>query len=145
MFWKDYVGEDTPKAVARRRGSDCIQSGLLAQSAGALVLTVISNPSVPAFWLGAMMIVAGVPLLVVGCVRRARSKGWSERLGGFLGLFGFAGVLLLMLLPDRRRERYGFQVVMPLTVSTTWLPPDEDPKHMPRSWGEEHLRETRPS
>jgi len=142
MFWKDYVGQDNPNAVARRRGSDCIQNGLLAQAAGALIVGVIANPTIPAFWLGLTMIALSLPLIVIGCVRRARVKGYRGAVGA-LGLLGFPGVLVVIFLPDRYRARHGFQVVMPLTVSTTWVPPDEDPKHMPRSWGEEHLRDVR--
>ncbi|HEV7301057.1 MAG TPA: hypothetical protein VGN72_16945 [Tepidisphaeraceae bacterium] len=141
MFWKDrdYVGEETPQVIARRRGTDCIHSGLLAQSAGAFIMAMVGRPDIAPFWLGLVMILAGVPVLTVGCVRRARSKGYHGRVGA-LGLLGFVGVLVLAFLPDRNRAKAGFEVVMPMMVSTTWIPPDEDPKWMPRSWGEDQLR-----
>jgi hypothetical protein len=141
MFGKDYVGEDTPQALARRRGSDCIQTGLMAQAAGLFVTIAVGDPAVPAFWMGLMMLLVSVPLLLIGCYRRARIKGYGAGYAA-LGLIGLPGVLLLISLPDRHRQRPGFQVVMPLKVSTTWVPPDEDPRHRPRSWGEESLRHT---
>jgi hypothetical protein len=141
MFWKDrdYVGEDTPQAIARRRGTDCIHSGLLAQSAGAFVMAAVQRPDILAFWLGVALFILAFPVLVVGCTRRAQSKGHSPAYG-LLGLLGFVGVLLLAFVPDRNRAKAGFEVVMPMRVSTVWVPPDEDPKWMPRSWGEDEFR-----
>jgi hypothetical protein len=144
LFWKDYVGEDTPRARARRRGTDFINSGLLAQGVGSLIVGVVANPLVLAFWLGLLLIAMGVPALVVGCTRRGASKGYGPVVGGGLGLLGIFGVLALIALPDRTRPRHGFEVVRPLKVSTAWAPPDEDPRWNPRSWGEDEFRQMRP-
>ena len=134
MFWKDrdYVGEDTPRALAKRRGTDFIDSGLFVQFAGALIMGAVQRIDVLAFWLGATLVLLAVPLLVVGCARRSISKG-QRPIYGALGLLSLPGVVLLWFLPDRNRAKAGFDVVMPMKVSTTWLPPDEDPKWMPRS------------
>ncbi len=143
FFFKDYVGEDTPKTRARQRGTDFIQTGLLAQGIGSLIAGVIFQPDVPAFWLGLVLIASSFPVLIVGCLRRAASKGYGPTVGVFAAMFGVVGVLFLIVLPDRTRQKFGFDVVQPMKVSTTWMPPDEDPRWNLRSWGEDQFRKPR--
>jgi hypothetical protein len=137
---RDYVGEDNPRAVARRRGTDCIQTGLMSQACGALVVGTVLDTGVPAFWLGLTLILVGTPILVVGCYRRARIKGYGGGLA-VLGLLSFVGAIILIAFPDKNRPRKGFEVIMPMKVSTAWAPPDDDPRWDLRRWGEDQLRD----
>ena len=74
-------------------------------------MAAVHRVDVPAFWLGVGLILLGTPILIVGCYRRARIKGYRGHLAA-LGAFSLPGALLLIALPDKNRPRKGFEVVM---------------------------------
>ena len=137
-------GHDVLTARRRAYGTDYIQTGLVAQALGALMVVVVGKPYIAAYWLGWILIGLGTPVLLDGCVKRVKKKGYPAWVAA-TGLASFPGVLALILLPDqytRVARRKGFEVIMPKKVSTTWVVPEaeHDPlRWRPRSWGGESL------
>lgn len=52
--------------------------------------------------LGCLLILASLPLLIWGCLHYAEGKGHSKWIG-LVGLTGFLGLVVLVLLPDNHK------------------------------------------
>jgi hypothetical protein len=128
FFSQDWIGDDNPRVIAKKRGADYVRWGLVGQAAAALLLCA-DEPSAQLIVCGVTLLALATPVLIVGCVRHAKHKHYPKFYGVIAGILSIAGVLILHCLPDRfawTRRRKGFDVVMPKRVSTTWAPREED-------------------
>ncbi|HTL28594.1 MAG TPA: hypothetical protein VL282_05220 [Tepidisphaeraceae bacterium] len=126
---RDWVGEDNPRVIARKRGQDYTIWGLIGQALSAIMLFSDPNPSIELVVCAAAMLSLATPVLMVGCFRHARHKHYPHLLGIVCGLLSLPGVMILYCLPDRfawTRRRKGFDVVMPKRASTLWAATEED-------------------
>ena len=52
---------------------------------------------------GLLLILAGVPMMIWGCLNYAEGKGHSKWVG-LVGMAGILGLIVLMVLPDQHEE-----------------------------------------
>lgn len=130
MFWsRDWVGEDNPRVIARKRGADYIHWGLIGQGLAVMMLFSSLDPSIELVVCAGALLALATPVLLVGCYRHARHKHYPHLLGIAAGLLSLPGVVILYCLPDRfawTRRKAGFDVVMPKRASTLWAATEED-------------------
>jgi len=126
---RDYVGEDNPRVIARKRGQDYTIWGLIGQGIAAIMLFSSPDPSIELVVCGGLLLALATPVLLVGCFRHAKHKHYPYALGIVMGLLSLLGVIMLHMLPDRfawTRRKTGFDVVMPKRASTLWAATEED-------------------
>lgn len=131
----DYVGQDTPRTRKVEWGIDRITSGCIGHITGGFLIAVSGWPPVPSlFWLGVFIVTLGTPILMSGCIRHVRKKGYHAGVGVALTLLSLLGVFLVLVLPKRNKGGKGFEVITARRVVDTWV--TEDPKQTPRPWAD---------
>ncbi len=85
----------------RQQAAIGIPFGVILQFLGHTVTTRVQDSSIGLFAL--LFYVVGLVLFIWGCVGYAKGKGYTKWLGA-LGLLSCLGLIVLVLLPDRRKE-----------------------------------------
>jgi hypothetical protein len=95
------------RKISKLMGVDYLQFGLFGQIMG--IILICAGPPEPAsapVLAGELALVLSTGVLIGGCAMYARFHRLS-RFWALLGFFNLAGVLILILLPPRRRQREG--------------------------------------
>jgi len=102
------------RKISKLMGIDYLCFGLFGQLMGALLIgTAPPDPASAPVVAGELALVLCTGVLIGGCAMYARYHGLS-RFCALLGLLNLVGVLILILLPQLRRERargQGFSVI----------------------------------